>query len=109
MTSAYQIATDAHCRRLDDEVAVYLADRCETHLLDDTAWQLVQVLEALTRERLPATTEALARRLLDQPDTGMPPDGGAGSASVQHADACLSLAPVLAALANIGVLTVTAC
>lgn len=111
VTSAYQIAADAHYRRLDDEVGVYLADRFETHLLDDKAWQVLQAIQELGLEQRHATPLALAARLLALPDALSAGDTVAAShqASAQHADACRSLAPVLAALADIGVLTVSAC
>lgn len=108
LTSAYWIAAHAHCRHLDDEVVVYLADRCETHRLDDTAWQVLQAIQALGQLQRLATPPALADRLLDEPESALPVDGAAGP-SARHTAACLSLAPVLAALVDIGLLTVTAC
>lgn len=109
VTSAYQIAADAHYRRLDDEVGVYLADRFETHLLDDKAWQVLQAIRELGLEQRHATPQALAERLLALPDALPAGDACDASQPAQHADACRSLAPVLAALADIGVLTVSAC
>ena len=92
----YQIAADAFCRQLDDEVVVYLAGRFETHLLDDKAWQVLQALMLLNGNAGGASLEALVGHLLDKP---LPLQ------AFEFAQASQALAPVLAALTGIGVLT----
>lgn len=98
--SVYRIAPDALCRQLDDEVAVYLTDRFETHLLDDKAWQVLQALQALEAAAISGSVPALVGHLLDERS----PQDAPGFAPASQA-----LAPVLAALVGIGVLTVSAC
>ena len=100
MESVYRIAPDALCRQLDDEVVVYLVGRFETHLLDDQAWQVLQALMALEAAAVPGNLPALAGHLLDLPLPLPAPD---------LAQASLALAPVLAALTGIGVVTATPC
>ena len=100
METVYQIAVDAICRQLDDEVVVYLVDRFETHLLDNTAWQVLQALAALDGSAVTASLEALAGHLLDKPLPLQPSE---------FAPAAQALATVLASLTSIGVLTASTC
>jgi len=100
MDSVYRIAPDALCRPLDDEVAVYLTDRFQTHLLDDKAWQVLQAIQALDTPALGVSAKALAGHLLGM---ALP------QSETDLAAANQALAPVLAALAGIGVLTVRKC
>ena len=100
LETVYQIAEDAICRQLDDEVVVYLVGRFETHLLDNTAWQVLQALAALDGSAVTASLEALAGHLLDKPSPLQPSE---------LAPAAQALAPVLASLTSIGVLTASTC
>lgn len=100
MDSVYRIAPDALCRPLDDEVAVYLANRFETHLLDDKAGQVLQALQTLDADGRGVGPMALVGHLLGVQSPPSSPD---------FLSASQALASVLAALAGIGVLTVSTC
>jgi hypothetical protein len=119
----YAIAGDVICRPLDAEVAVFLSDRCQTHLLDDAGGQVLQALQKLSAEAAVADIDHLAAHLLDEslparqvaaqavvpapaPSTDSNADTGAWQ---RHQEACDALRPVLAALVHIGVLTVSPC
>ena len=93
--SAFGIAQGLRWRSLDDETAVYLPDRSETHLLDGAGGMLVETLAA-TGEA--CSIDDLARRLaVDSP--------GAEPVAVYRQ----ALAPLLAELVRVGVLTEQAC
>lgn len=107
MTALYRLAPDASFRRLDDEVAVYLAASFETHLLDDAGGQVVEALQALQQGAIPASVVALAGWLTSDQDTAIAlsgvPFGEPDLQALQHAQSLLQ--PVLAELTRIGVTT----
>ncbi len=109
MTAIYGIAADLRYRRLDDEVAVYLADRFQTHLLDDTGWQVMEALQQLQASAVQCTVDALVTQLIAELPATAPGGADAQSAPDVHADARARLLPVLDALTQTGVLAVTAC
>ncbi len=107
----YRFAPDASFRRLDDEVAVYLAASFETHLLDDAGGQVVEALQALQQRAIPASVAALVTWLIGDSDSTVAlPDAGSSDAdpqAFQHAQSVLQ--SMLAELTRIGVITPQPC
>jgi hypothetical protein len=102
MTVRYAVASGVHSRRLDDEVAVYLADRFETHLLDDAGGQVLEAVRACGSAGEPVSLDGLFGYLTASLET-TPGDVGPSG------DAATVLLPLLTALVRVGVLDARAC
>ena len=111
-------------RRLDEEMAVYLARRLETHLLDDIGAQVVEAVQLMQDSARACSVHTLYSQLSIDPEhthaspTRPPADGAAGpiladsnsqSDTATNAEAEVVLMPLLNELVRLGVLTTRAC
>ena len=97
MTVRYRIASCVHLCRLDDEVVVYLAERFETHLVDDAGGQILEAVQQMQSAAQPCSVPALYAWLSDDSDLD----------AAMQAEAVLM--PLLCELVRVGVLTTRAC
>ena len=95
----YCIASGACLRCLDDDVAVYVAERFETHLVDEAGRQVLQAVQKMQSAQQPCSIPALYACL-----TG---DSDSGGAIYLEAEAALM--PLLSELVRIGVLSTSLC
>jgi hypothetical protein len=108
VTFRYAVAPGVHSRRLDDEVAVYLAEKFETHLLDDAGGQVLEAVLACESAGVPASLNRLFGYL--SAGAQWTPGGTSGElADDASDDAATVLLPLLTALAQVGVLDARAC
>ena len=59
VNTLYCIASGVHVRRLDDEMVVYLAERFETHLVDDVGGQILEAVQQMQSVARPCSVPAL--------------------------------------------------
>lgn len=108
VTFRYAVAVGVHSRWLDDEMAVYLAEKFETHLLDDAGGQVLDAVRACESAGVPACLTHLfgylsagAQRTPGAAGGVLDDDASEGAATV--------LLPLLTALVQVGVLDARAC
>ena len=101
MTTLYCIASGVHLRRLDDELVVYLAERFETHLVDDVGGQVLEAVYQMQSAAQPCSVPALYAWLSDDSDLD--------AAMQAEFEAEAVLIPLLSDLVRVGVLTTRAC
>lgn len=101
VNTLYCFASGVHLRRLDDEMVVYLADRFETHLIDDVGGQILEAVQQMQSAARPCSVSALYAWLSYNSDV---------DTAVQVAsEADVVLKPLLGELVRIGVITIQAC
>ena len=93
----YCIASGVYLRRLDDEMVVYLAERFETHLVDDAGGQILEAVQQMQSAAQLCSVPALYAWLSDDSDLD----------AAMQAEAVLM--PLLSELVRVGVLTTRAC
>ena len=98
----FHAAPDLHWRRLDDEVVVYLAQRLETHLLDNCGGQVLEAMQEMQRSGTPCSTVSLYTWLLADAEADEP-----GQTDTQSPDTMLM--PLLNELMRIGAITAQVC
>ena len=86
-------------RRLDDEMVVYLAERFETHLVDDIGGQILEAVQQMQSAARPSSVPALY--------TWLSSDADLGAAIQAEPDAVLL--PLLSELVRIGALAIQTC
>lgn len=124
MTPLYRVAADVYVRLLDEEMAVYLAHRFETHLLDEIGAQVLETVQFMQDSAQPCSIATLYRQLGIDPEhtyaspTRLSASGAAGpipgDSNSQYdtdtnTEAELVLMPLLSELVRLGVLTTQAC
>ena len=91
------------CRRwLDDELAVYQPERCETHLLDRSGGELVDFVAQRQEQGLSCDIGSLAAGLLDV-------GAGDSCAADDLAETQALLEPMLLQLSRLGLLVAQPC
>ena len=101
VTTHYCIGLGVHLRRLDDEIAVYLARCFETHLVDDVGGQILEAVQQMQSAAQPCSVQALYAWMSDNSDLE--------AATQSEFDAEAALMPLLSELVRISVLKTQVC
>ena len=93
------IASGVHLRRVDDEMAVYLSERFETHLVNESGCEVLEAIQQMHVISQPCSLPALYAFLTGDSDPN----------AAMHSEAEAALMPLLSELVRIGVLSTRLC
>ena len=93
------IAPGVHLRRVDDEMAVYLSERFETHLVDESGCEVLEAVHKMHASGQQFSLPALYALLTGDSDLD----------AAMHSESEATLMPLLSELVRIGVLSTRRC
>lgn len=93
------IAPGVHLRRVDDEMAVYLSERFETHLVNESGCEVVEAVYKMHASGLQFSLHALYALLTGDSDLD----------AETRSESEATLMPLLSELVRIGVLSTRRC